>query len=147
MVLNLINFIEAAILWILLIPELLFAIHHPPKNPQPKNKVMSIIEQIGRYSSMILMILPLGIMEFGFKAPEEMMIYFAANGVLLLAYIVIFLLFSKKQSLTKAMILALIRIAVFALCGVLLRHWFLVASAAIFAIGHLFITAKTYKEA
>ena len=98
MVLNLINFIEAAILWILLIPELLFSIHHPPKDNQPKNKVMSIIEQIGRYSSMILMILPLGIMEFGFKAPEEMIIYFSTNGVLLLAYIVIFLLFSKKQS-------------------------------------------------
>lgn len=147
MILNLINFIEAAILWTLLIPELLFAIHHPLKDNRPKNKIMSIIEQIGRYSSMVLMILPLGIMEFGFKAPEEMIIYFAANGVLLLVYIIVFLLFSKKQSLAKAMILALIRITVFALCGVFLRHWFLVASAAIFAIGHLFITAKTYKEA
>ena len=147
MVLNLINFIEAAILWILLIPELLFSIHHPPKDNQPKNKIISIIEQIGRYSSMVLMILPLGIMEFGFKAPEEMIIYFAANGALLLVYIIVFLLFSKKQSLAKAMILALIRITVFALCGFLLRHWLLVASAAIFAIGHLFITAKTYKEA
>lgn len=146
MVLNLINFIEAAILWILLIPELLFAIHHPPKEEKPKNKIMNIVEQIGRYASMILLIMPLGIMEFGFASAEEMIIYFALNGVLLLVYCLVFFLFSKKQSLSKALILAFIRIAVFLLCGILLRHWLLVVSAAIFAIGHIFMTVKTYKE-
>lgn len=147
MVLNLINFIEAAILWILLIPELLFAIHHPPKDGKQKNKIMNVIEQIGRYASMILLIMPLGIIEFGFSSSEEMIIYFAANGILLAVYCVVSVLFFKKQNLSKAMILALIRISVFFLCGILLRHWLLVASAAIFAVGHIFMTVKTYKEA
>ncbi len=146
MVLNLINFIEVAILWILLIPELLFSIHHPQKDVRPKNKVINIIEQFGRYASMVLIILPLGIWEFDFKSSEEMIIYFAANGVLLASYIILFLLFSKKQNLMMAMLLAAIRIAVFAICGILLRHWILVISAMIFAAGHLPATFKSYKE-
>ena len=100
MVLNLINFIQAGIVWIMLIPNLLFAIHRPSEN-KCKNKIMNFIEQLGRYASMILMIMPLGIWEFGFKAPEEMIIYFAANGVLLAVYIFVWVLFSGKQALRK----------------------------------------------
>ncbi len=144
MVLNLINFIEAAILWILIIPDLLFAIHHPKEN-KCQNKIMNFAEQLGRYASMILMILPLGIWEFGFASSEEMIVYFAANIVLLAVYVIVWLLFSKKQDFTKAMILAVISVLVFAVCGILLRHWLLVASAAVFAVGHIYVTAKNFK--
>lgn len=146
MVLNLINFVQAAIVWILIIPDLLFAIHHPPKESAVKNHAFNIIEQFGRYVSMVLMILPLGIREFGFSSPEEMIIYFAANGILLAVYIITYLLFSKKQNLFKAMLLSAVRIGIFALCGIILRHWLLAASSAIFAIGHIFTTLNNYKE-
>ena len=147
MVLNLINFIEAGVLWILLIPELLFAIHNPPKKEIPKNKILCTVEQIGRYASMVLLILPIGINEFGFYSVEEMIIYFAANGILFAAYITIFLLFSKKQSLYKALSLAGIRICVFLVCGILLRHYLLIVSALVFAIGHIYVTVKNFKGA
>ena len=147
MVLNLINFIEAGVLWILLIPELLFAIHNPPKKEIEKNRVLCIIEQIGRYASMVLLILPIGINEFGFASPEEMIIYFAANGILFAIYIITFLLFSKKQSLCKALIIAGTRICVFFVCGILLRHFLLIIFALIFAIGHIYVTVKNFKGA
>ena len=146
MVLNLRNFIQAAIVWIIIIPELLFAIHR--ENGEKKySKAASLTEQFGRYLSMLLMILPLGIREFGFKAPEEMIIYFAANGVLLAVYLVLFFFFFKKQSLTLGLVLAAIRIFVFALCGIIFRHWFLVIFAAIFAIGHVCVTVNKYRKA
>ncbi len=147
MVLNLINFIQAGILWGIIIPELLFSIHHGAVEAKPKNKIFSIIEQIGRYASMLLMILPLGINEFGFGSPEETIIYFAANGALLLIYIIIFVLFFRKPNFRKAMVLAIIRIAVFLLCGILLRHSLLIISVLIFAVGHIPCTIKVYKEA
>lgn len=146
MVLNLINFIQVAIVWILIIPDLLFAIHRE-KRETKKNSAASITEQFGRYASMLLMVLPLGLHEFGFGSPEEMIIYFSANGILLLAYIIIYVLFFKKQNFIKAILLAIIRILVFGLCGILLRHWFLVIFAGIFAVGHICVTAKDYKEA
>lgn len=146
MVLNLINFIQVAIVWILIIPDLLFAIHRE-KREVKKASAASITEQFGRYASMILMVLPLGLREFGFASPEETVIYFAVNGILLLAYILLYVLFFKKQNFIKAILLAVIRILVFALCGILLRHWFLVIFSGIFAIGHLCVTAKAYKEA
>ena len=146
MVLNLINFIQVAIVWILIIPDLIFSIHRESREVK-KNDAASITEQFGRYSSMLLMVLPLGIWEFGFKSPEEMIIYFAGNGILLLIYILVYVLFFKKQNAAKAIILAVIRVLVFMLCGILLRHWFLVIFAVIFAIGHFAVTVKKYKEA
>lgn len=147
MILNLINFIQAGILWGVIIPELLFSIHHASAESKPKNKIFSVIEQIGRYASMLLMILPLGISEFGFASSEEVVIYFAANGAMLFVYIIIFVLFFRNQSFSKAMLLAVIRIAIFILCGVLLRHYLLIIFAVIFAIGHIPCTVKLYKEA
>ena len=145
MVLNLINFFQVAIVWILIIPDLLFSIHRESREIK-KSAPASITEQFGRYASMLLMVLPLGIWEFGFKSPEELIIYFAANGILLLAYIIIYVLFFKKQDFGKAIVLGIIRVIVFSLCGILLRHWFLVIFAVIFAIGHFAVIVKKYKE-
>lgn len=145
MILNLINFIQVAIVWVIIIPELLFAIHRESKAVQ-KTTAASVTEQFGRYVSMLLMVLPLGIWEFGFKSSEETVIYFAVNGILLAAYIILSVLFFKKQSFAKAIILAILRIAVFLLCGILLRHWFLVIFALIFAFGHIAVTVKKFKE-
>ena len=144
MVLNLINFIQVAIVWGLIIPDLIYSIHRENREIN-KNDAASITEQFGRYASMLLMVLPLGIWEFGFKSSEEMIIYFAGNGILLLIYILVYVLFFKKQNAAKAIILAIIRVLVFVLCGILLRHWFLVIFAEIFAIGHFAVTVKKFK--
>lgn len=144
MVLNLINIIEAVIVWIMLIPNLLYAIHHPSEN-LCRNKIINFIEQFGRYASMVLMIMPLGVWEFGFSSSEEMVFYFAANGILLFAYISIWIFFFKKQSFSKAIMLAILPVLIFSVCGIFLRHWLLVASAVIFAVGHIYVTVKNYK--
>ena len=84
MVLYLINFIQVAIVWGLIIPDLIYSIHRENREIN-KNDAASITEQFGRYASMLLMVLPLGIWEFGFNSSEEMVIYFSGNGILLLA--------------------------------------------------------------
>ena len=145
MVLNLINFIEVAIVWILIIPDLIFSVNCQ-KADAKKPCAASLTEQFGRYASMILMILPLGIWEFGFKSAEETVLYFVINGILLLAYIVTYIFFFKKQNFSLAMILAVLRILVFLTCGILLRHWVLVIFALIFATGHIAVTINKFKE-
>ena len=133
MVLNLINFIEVAIVWILIIPDLIFSVNCQ-KADEKKPGAASLTEQFGRYASMILMILPLGIWEFGFKSDKETVIYFVLNGILLFAYIFTYIFFFKKQNFALAMILAVLRILVFLTCGILLRHWVLVIFALIFTV-------------
>lgn len=146
MVLNLINFIEVAIVWILILPDLIFAVHHPASEAK-KTSPASITEQFGRYASMILMILPLGIWEFGFSGSAETSAYFIINGILLAAYIILYVFFFKKQNLILALSLAVIRIFIFLSCGILLNHIFLIIFALIFAIGHISVTYKTYGKA
>lgn len=145
MVLNLINFVQVAFVWLLIIPDLLFSIHKE-KREATKPDAASITEQFGRYASMVLMILPLGVLEFGFRSSEETMIYFIGNVILIAAYIAFYVLFFRKQTFATAMILSVLRIAVFLLCGILLSHWFLVVFAVIFAVGHLAVTVRKYKE-
>ncbi len=144
MELNLINFIEAIIVWILIIPELIYSVKYDTKNA--KVSAVSITESLGRYSSMLLMILPLGIVKFAFSSSEELIIYFLGNAVFLTLYIVFWIMMFKKVSLAKAMVVAILNVTVFIFCGVLLRHWYLVIFAVIFAIGHIPMTIKKFRE-
>lgn len=145
MELNLINFIEAIIVWVLIIPELIYSVKYDTKTAA-KVSAVSITESFGRYVSMILMILPIGIVKFAFSSPEEMLIYFFGNIVFLVLYIVFWIMMFKKVSLAKAIVVAILNITVFVFCGVLLRHWYLVIFALIFAIGHIPMTIKKFKE-
>lgn len=101
---------------------------------------MNIIEQVGRYGSMTFMILPLFVWEFGFSSVFMMFIYVLGNGTLLLAYLIIWVFYFKKQTMGKAMMLAIIPTCIFLLSGLTLYHWALVVAAVIFGLGHIYVT-------
>ena len=95
---------------------------------QSRHKLLNILEQIGRYACMALMILPLlpGF-EFGFASSDVMVCWLVGSLVLLLAYTVLW-------TLVPAML--------FLCCGVLLRHWALVAVAVLFGVSHTLIVRE-----
>lgn len=51
---------------LLLIPNIVYAILHKNLQNKCENKVMNVMEQIGRYGCMFLMVFNVGITEFGF---------------------------------------------------------------------------------
>lgn len=57
----------AAIVIIMLIPNIIFSVRNPHLENKCENVIMNTIEQVGRYSSMILMIVPVLVWKFGFK--------------------------------------------------------------------------------
>lgn len=143
---NWINLFNASIVVLMLIPNIIYAIKNKNKSPKTENKTLSIVEQIGRYACMILMILPLFIKEFGFNPLEVMFLYLVANIILLLEYFMFWGLFFKKQTKSTAISLSVIPTAIFFVTGACFRHWALMISALVFGFAHIKLTIKNYEE-
>lgn len=127
---------------LMLIPNIIYAVKFRGKENQCKNWVMNILEQIGRYSAMFLMIFHIGIAEYGLSSISSFFIYIYGNSVLMLAYWISWLLFFAKRTYAKQIALAIIPPIIFLLNGILLRHVLLIIAAVIFGVGHIYVTNK-----
>ena len=136
----------ATIVIIMLIPNIIFTIRNPHLENKCENVIMNTIEQVGRYTSMALMIVPVLAWKFGFKSVLEMIFYVVVTSVLLLLYLVVWFFYLKSQSKDKAIILALLPTMIFVISGILLRHWLLMIAGILFGIGHIYVTLQNSKK-
>lgn len=141
---NFINLVGGVIVAVMLIPNILYGVRFPGIQNRCTSKLVNLIEQIGRYASMALMVLPLGVWEFGFASVTEMLVYAFGNGLLLLAYLVLWVPYFRKRSIGLGIWLAVIPTGIFLLSGLLLRHWLLASAAVVFGIGHIFVTYRNH---
>ena len=142
-----INLFGAGIVVLILIPHIIYAVRQKQDEAQAKiPKYLSVCEQVGRYGCIVLMWLPLLVWKFGFGSAEELLIYLIANGILILSYYLFLAQYSRKKTLSKAMVLAIIPTLIFILSGILLRHWLLMIAALLFGFAHCRITYITHKE-
>ena len=135
-----INVFGAAIVVLMLIPNIVYAIKNKGEKNLCTNRFMNVIEQIGRYACIVLMWLPLFVWKFGFASVLEMMLYMACNGMLLAAYWIAFAVYMNRKTARLALVLAILPACIFLLSGILLRHWLLVGFAVLFAVGHIYVT-------
>ena len=140
-----INFFGLIIVVLMLIPNIIYAVKHRGEPRPPVNKAALILENIGRYACMLLMICNIGLVKFGFGSIIGLMIYIFGNGALLIAYWACYIPYLKKPSDDLAILLSVIPIAIFLLSGLTLRHWLLVVMAIIFGAAHIYITKQTAK--
>ena len=138
-----INLIGAIIVTLILIPNIVYALRNNSPDDQPHNTVMILLEQIGRYSCIIFMWLPLLVWKFEFKSIAAMSLYLGGNTLLVVLYYIFWRLYFKHGGNFNAIVLSVIPTCIFLLSGFLLRHWLLMISAVLFGIGHIYITAKS----
>ena len=137
-----INLIGAAIVILMLIPNIIYALRNRDEKNLCSNTFMNALEQIGRYACIILMWLPLLVWEFGFTSIPGAILYLAGNALLLAAYWLLFARYMKKKDAKLALMLAILPTCIFLLSGLTLRHWLLAAFAVLFGIGHIYVTYK-----
>ncbi len=82
---------------LLFIPNIIWAIRHGSKTNKCTDKLMNVIEQIGRYGCMFLVVFRIGLVEFGFASLVGFIVYITGNIVLLLAYWVFWFIFLKGR--------------------------------------------------
>lgn len=127
---------------LLLIPNIVYAIKEKNQQNKCTNKVMNILEQIGRYGSMFLMVFHIGLAEFGFASIYAFIAYLFGNIVIIILYWVIWILYFMKKTYAKQIALAVIPTCLFLLSGICLQHYLLVLFGVIFGIGHIYVTNK-----
>ena len=136
-----INLVNAAFVIVLITMSVLGQKKSGLSPMQSRRKLLNILEQIGRYACMALMMLPLlpGF-EFGFSSSDVMVCWLVGSLVLLLAYTVLWTQAKRGGAVLYG--LALVPAMLFLCCGVLLRHWALVAAAVLFGVSHTLIVRE-----
>jgi len=139
---NWINTFGLIIVALMLIPNIVYACQNKHIENKCTNKVLNILEQIGRYGSMILMVFNIGIAEFGCWSENGFAIWLISISTLILLYWIVWFVYFKMPKKTSAMLLAIIPSAIFVLSGILLGRWLLVIFGTVFSISHIAITHK-----
>lgn len=140
---NWINLFGLITIVLILVPNIIYTIKFRGKEIKCNCcRSMYILEQIGRYGSMFLMVFNIGIAEFGFASERHFVAYLIANATLILAYFIVYALYFKQQTNRKSIALAIIPSCLFLIDGILLRHFLLVSFAIVFALAHICITRK-----
>ncbi len=140
------NIFGLIIVVLLLIPNIIYAVKEKNRENRCTNKFMNILEQIGRYGSMFLMVFNIGLAEFGFSSVEAFIVYLIGNILLIVSYWLIWVLYFRKKTYWKQTVLAVIPTGIFLLSGITMLHFLLIIFAVIFGIAHLYVTSKNKAE-
>ena len=137
---NFINLFNFIIIALIMIPNIIYAIKSPNEQNICTSKFLNIIEQIGRYGCIALMILPLFVWEFAFSSPIMMLGFAIFNSVFIITYLIVWIFYFKRRTFFRAITLAVVPSLIFLTSGICLSHYLLILCAVIFAIGHISIT-------
>ncbi len=94
------NYIGLIIVILLLVPNIIYAIKIK-EELRYQNKVLDILENVGRYGSMFFMVfnIPYTWMQFYFNYAKY--VYIGVNAFLVITYLVIYLIMWKKNNIVK----------------------------------------------
>ena len=129
-----------------MIPNIIFAIKCKDGfDNKWNNKIIEILEQIGRFGCFGFMIINIPKTWFGFWSDEAFAIYLIVDTILVLLYCVIWFICRKKNNIFKALSLSVIPSVIFLFSGIMARSVLLIVSALIFAPCHIMISYKNAK--
>ena len=136
------NYFGLGIMAIILIPNVVFAVKFPNAFQNTyKNKIIIALEQIARYGCFVFMIFNVPHTYVGFWFHKATTVYLATNGVLLLAYVALWIALRKKQVL-RAYFLSIIPSVIFLFSGIMLLNVPLLIFSVVFAFFHVTVSLK-----
>ena len=137
-----INLFDLILVILLLIPNIVYALKNRDEQNKCQNRIMNILEQIGRYGCMFLMIFNIGIAEFGFLSVGAFLVYLFGSILLMISYWITWVLYFRKKTYGRQIALAVIPTILFLLCGITMLHILLIIFAVLFGIAHIYVTNK-----
>lgn len=130
---------------LLLLPNIFFTVRKQETTGCYIKSWVDSVEKVTRITTMLLMIFQLGVSEEGFHSMWAFFLYLFGNAALVIAYWIIWLLYRKRQTRERRLILVEIPCIVYLLCAVTLHHWLLLASAVVFAVSHTHVQQEKIK--
>lgn len=141
-----INIFGLVFMVIIMIPNVVFALKCRDRfENRQKNKIIEVLEQVGRYGCFAFMLINIPGTWFGWASDEAFALYLIVDAVLVTAYCVIWAVCFKKNSVFRALSLSVIPSVIFLFSGIMSRSVLLMISAIVFAPCHILISYKNAK--
>lgn len=126
----------------LLVPNILYAARHPNAKKLCTNRLLLVLEQIGRYGCMALMCVRLPLLTYTQGAPAWNIVWLSLVTPLLFAYWAVWMAYFRRQSPGAATALAVVPTLVFFVSGLLWLNVPLMALSVLFGVAHIAITRQ-----
>lgn len=137
------NYYGIAIIVIVLLPNLIFAVKHKYGFTNIySNKIVEVFEQIGRYGCMCFMIFNVPFTYFNFWFANALIVYLSVNSLLCIAYLLCWIVLWKKNGKLRALLLSVLPSLIFIFSGMVLANIPLIAFAIVFAVFHILLSIK-----
>lgn len=91
-----INIFGLIIVVLMFIPNIIYACQKKHIKNKCANKVLNILEQIGKYGSMILMVFNIGMEKFGFWSEDGFAIWVMGIPLLIFLYWIVWFMYFKN---------------------------------------------------
>jgi len=130
------------IIILIMIPNIIFFSKNKDFQTKYHNKLVEIIEQIGRYGCFILTIINIPHTYFGFFFKGGLAIYLTVNGILTLSYLIIWYVCKNKYFKFRSYALSIIPSVLFIFSSVMLLYVPLMVFSVAFSITHITISIK-----
>ncbi len=166
-----INWFNLIIVVLLLAPNLLYALRRGDGRNLCRTRWMNVTEQVGRYGSMLFMVVCFRKGGFGFSSVFSLLMYGFGTLLLLLAYWTVWLVYFRmtgvhifgggrepaavfaagREAVWRAealqWLLALLPCGIFLVSGITLEDAALIAFGLCFALGHICVTRENIRKA
>lgn len=130
---------------IMTVPHIIYARTHSYNLNAVTNRAMLYIERIGKYCSLFLMSINIGVLEKGFTAPTMETFWLLATSVMIVAYIVLWILFFKAQRKSIAYAITVVAAVIVIFSGLLQVKTLLFTAGIVYLIGELYVIPKLIK--
>ena len=132
---------------VIMIPNIVFAIKCKEAFENKwSNKVVELLEQIGRFGCFGFMIFNVPGTWFGWWSHEAFAVYLIVDSLLIVLYCIIWVICWKKNNVFRALALSIIPAVVFMFSAVMSRSILLIIASMLFAPTHIMISYKNVKD-
>lgn len=131
---------------ILAVPHVVYARTHNYDLKVINNRAMLYIERTGKYCSLFLMGINIGVLEQGFTAPIMEVYWLISTSVLTVIYVVVWIVFFKKETKGFAYLLTITAALIVIQSGLLQVKTLLLTAGIVYLIGELYVTSQAFKD-
>ena len=131
---------------ILAVPHIVYAKTHNYDLKAINNRAMLYIERTGKYCSLFLMGINIGVLEKGFTAPIMEVYWLISTSVLTMIYVVMWIVFFKKETKGFAYLLTITAALIVIQSGLLQVKTLLLTAGIVYLIGELYVTSQAFKD-
>ena len=138
-----INIFGTAFIVIIMVPNIIYALKCKEGfENRWNNKVVELIEQIGRFGCFGFMVVNIPGTWFGWWSDEAFAMYLIVNSILIVLYCLIWFICFRKNTIFKAVALSVIPSVIFLFSGIMSRSVLLIVASLLFSPAHILISYK-----